>query len=61
MDLDTWLVFLPAAVLVAASPGANNFLALAWIIHEARWKGHPAGFPAVITIAAIPAMPKARE
>ena len=34
---------------------------LAWIIHEARWKGRPAGFPAVITIAAIPAMPKARE
>jgi threonine/homoserine/homoserine lactone efflux protein len=29
VDLDTWLVFLPAAVLVAASPGANNFLALA--------------------------------
>ena len=29
MDPDTWLVFLPAAVLVAASPGANNFLALA--------------------------------
>jgi threonine/homoserine/homoserine lactone efflux protein len=29
LDLDTWLVFLPAAVLVAASPGANNFLALA--------------------------------
>jgi threonine/homoserine/homoserine lactone efflux protein len=29
MDLDAWLVFLPAAVLVAASPGANNFLALA--------------------------------
>ena len=29
MDLQQWLVFLPAAVLVAASPGANNFLALA--------------------------------
>jgi homoserine/homoserine lactone efflux protein len=29
MDVDTWLLFLPAAVLVAASPGANNFLALA--------------------------------
>ena len=29
MDLQQWLVFLPAAVLVAASPGANNFLAFA--------------------------------
>jgi homoserine/homoserine lactone efflux protein len=29
VSVDQWLVFLPAAVLVAASPGANNFLALA--------------------------------
>jgi threonine/homoserine/homoserine lactone efflux protein len=28
MDLDQWLLFLPAAILVAVSPGANNFLAL---------------------------------
>ncbi len=28
MDADQWLLFLPAAVLVAASPGAGNFLAL---------------------------------
>lgn len=28
MSHDQWLVFLPAAILVAASPGAGNFLAL---------------------------------
>lgn len=28
MGVDQWLVFLPAAALVAVSPGANNFLAL---------------------------------
>src|SRR3712207_5742074 len=34
---------------------------LAWIIHEARWKGPPVGFLAVIATAAASAMPKARE
>ncbi len=34
VDAQQWLVFLPAALLVAASPGANNFLALANGMHS---------------------------